>query len=87
MSTHQPIQKEHEDRMMAIGQVIEEIFDMKNQNLGFALLIFDLEAPGRMNYASNGCREDMLCALKELIARFEGRHIEETQTKNPEVAQ
>lgn len=41
---------------------------------GFALLIFGLgEHPGRMNYVSNAAREDMIVAMKELIANMEGR--------------
>jgi hypothetical protein len=44
---------------------------------GFALLVFGLgDKPGRMNYISNANREDMLTAMKELIARFEGRYEE-----------
>jgi len=45
---------------------------------GFALLVFGLgETAGRMNYISNADREDMLAALKELVARFEGRYSDE----------
>ena len=42
---------------------------------GFALLIFGLDgSEGRMNYISNARREDMIAALHELLARFEGRY-------------
>jgi hypothetical protein len=41
---------------------------------GFALLVFPfVEGDGRMNYISNAERGDMLTALKELVARMEGR--------------
>jgi len=44
------------------------------EGYGFALLVFGLgEAEGYMNYISNANREDMICALKELVANFEGR--------------
>lgn len=47
-------------------------------NYGFALLIFGTgESEGRMNYISNADRDEMVAALKELIARFEGRYTEE----------
>ena len=45
---------------------------------GFALLFFPFGAKaGRMNYISNAQRNDMLAALKELTARFEGRFNDE----------
>jgi hypothetical protein len=42
---------------------------------GFALLLFPFGdgEQERMNYISNANREDMLVALKELVAHFEGR--------------
>ena len=42
---------------------------------------FDAQAGARTNYISNGCREDMLAALKEIVARFEGRALGLTETK------
>ena len=45
------------------------------EGYGFALLIFGTgKSDGRMNYISNSNREDMLAALHELLARFEGRY-------------
>jgi TolB-like protein len=41
---------------------------------GFVLLVFPFNAPkgARTNYVSNGQREDIVTALKEIVARFEG---------------
>lgn len=49
---------------------------------GFALLVFPMNEPinGRINYISNARREDMVVALKELLARWEGRVIK-TETR------
>jgi hypothetical protein len=53
-----------------IGRLIG---DQLPSGMGFALLMFDLEGGGanRMNYICNAQREDMIKALKELIANFE----------------
>ena len=49
---------------------------------GVLLLLYPLNAPAgaRTNYISNCKRSDMLVAMKEVVARFEGRVIE-TETK------
>lgn len=48
------------------------------ERFGFALLVFRLgdhsSEEDRMNYISNARREDMLAAMKEFIARAEGRY-------------
>ena len=42
---------------------------------GFVLLVFPFgaEEGRRTNYVSNGDRHDILTALKEIVARFEGQ--------------
>jgi predicted component of type VI protein secretion system len=49
--------------------------DRKN---GFVLLTFPFNAPegARTNYVSNANRDDIIVALKEIVARFEGRAID-----------
>lgn len=49
---------------------------------GFALFWFEFDKieGGRVNYVSNADRADMLTAVKEWLARAEGR-IQETETK------
>lgn len=46
-----------------------------DQRLGFALLVFDLDGTegSRTNYVGNCDRKDMLAALKEVVARWEGQ--------------
>jgi hypothetical protein len=43
--------------------------------IGFALLVFPFNAPEgkRVNWVSNAVREDMVVALKEIVARFDGQ--------------
>lgn len=48
----------------------------ENQQLGFVLLVVDVNgtnAEGRVNYISNCDRADIVAALKEITARFEGQ--------------
>lgn len=53
--------------------------DLDNKQVGFVILMFDFNKPEnisrekRMNYISNSKREDIIVALKELVANFEGR--------------
>lgn len=78
--THGPITEETREGMNALAKIINiglngESLDKK---WGFALLVFPFgEVPeGRMNYISNGKREDMVVALKEFVARNEGLYHE-----------
>ncbi len=63
--------------MNALAVELDEIFNGKRpakRQTGFVLLVFpfgDAQA-GRMNYLSNGKREDVKVALKELLAQWEG---------------
>lgn len=65
------IQPDLEESMNIIARALNEIF----KPYGFALLVFQVgDTPdGRMNYISNAKREDMIVALKEFIAKAEGR--------------
>ena len=68
---HQPIEQQHRELMNGVAAGLSDIFP----GLGFALLVFPLgENDGRMNYICNCEREDMLTAMKEFIARNEGRY-------------
>lgn len=59
-----------------IGGVLKETVKNTGEQYGFALLMFGLkgEESSRMNYIANVNREDMLAAMKEFIARNEGRY-------------
>jgi hypothetical protein len=77
--THKPIQPETREFMNDIAHAIDYALNGKKPpKWGFALLIYPFGDPGedRMNYIGNGKREDVLVALKELVARWEGRLME-----------
>jgi len=86
MSTHGPVSEAYRKRMNALARLIDEYFNGDLQGdartAGFALLVFPF-GPGnpsrdRINYISNTNRVDMIIAMKELVARFEGHdHAEE----------
>lgn len=90
--THGPVTSDHVDALNRLAKHIDTIFNGgsdKNtpRNVGFALLTYafgeNLKGTGRVNYIGNGKREDVLIALKELVARWEGRHPEEGGTPVP----
>lgn len=66
-----------------IGHALHEHTAHTTERYGFALLMFGLSGDEacRMNYICNCNREDMLAALKEFIARNEGRYEEVDFTK------
>jgi hypothetical protein len=79
MSTHRPtIDPAYAEGMKVVARTIDEIFngDKKGpaRTVGFCLLVFPFGGePGqRINYLSNAERRDMITAMKELLARFEG---------------
>ena len=66
---HGPMDKAIRETSNSIGRLIGQSLP---PGWGFALLVFPFaEGDGRMNYISNGKREDMLTALKELVERME----------------
>lgn len=80
--------KKTEAFMRDIATALDTILNGENcesdkKKWGFALLVFPFgqEPEGRMNWISNGQREDMLVALKEFIARHEGRVIESDEVQ------
>ena len=87
MSTDGPIEEEYHAQLNAIAEALDKTLNGKlkgeDRALGFILLMFEFGEEGRVNYISNAEREHCLCAMKEFIARAEGRHIEETQTPVP----
>lgn len=77
--SHGPIVEEHREMMNALADALNGIFNggQKPPKIGFVLLTYyfgeNLKGTGRINYISNSKRDDVLVALKELIARWEGR--------------
>lgn len=78
-----PVDVAYLTKMQALGEVVDEIFnpDKKKKEVGFVLMIFPFGDKGRMNYLSNADRKDVLAALKEQVAKFEGRSVD--GPKNP----
>ena len=79
--THGPIEEDQRALMNALAEAIDKLFngDKDPKPVAFVLLtarMGDYEG-GRVNYLSNGDREDIVTMMKELIARFEGRHSQE----------
>jgi hypothetical protein len=71
-----------EQRLMheAIAKSLDGILNpVGPKKIGFVLLTFyfgKMEG-GRVNYVSNATREDTIIAMKELLARWEGRYVDE----------
>lgn len=66
-----PIEEKHHTLMNATASALANVFE----GYGFALLVFEMgNTDGmRTNYISNANRVDMITAMKEFIARNEGR--------------
>ena len=78
---HGPIVEDQRKRMNELAKALDEHFNGGGpKKVGFALLVYnfgeDIKGTGRINYIGNGERPDVLVALKELIARWEGRYDE-----------
>lgn len=69
--------REDEEALRAIAGGLDEIFNgsKRPKPVGFVLLVFphDGELGARTNYVSNSNRADIIVAMKEVIARFEGQ--------------
>jgi hypothetical protein len=70
------------DQTKALMQRIIAALDQGLPGHGITVLIFPRSGPegARVNYVSNCDRADMLMALKEVVARFEGR-VQTTETR------
>lgn len=65
------------DAMQMIAKVLDGVLnkDISDGKYGFVLLVFEREGEtgSRTNYVSNCQRQDVIAALKEVTARFEGQ--------------
>lgn len=63
--------------MQSMASALDDVLNEKGKpkKNGFVLLVFPFDGPEgqRVNYVSNGQRKDIVVALKEIIARFEGQ--------------
>lgn len=72
-----PIRPDLIEKMNGIGKILGD----NSKPYGFTLLVFDYGDSGYMNYISNANREDMIAAMKEFIAKHEGRSHDAPKTK------
>jgi hypothetical protein len=81
----QPIQPEFHETMNALAHGLDDIFNgtklpglPRKSEVCFVLLTtrFGDIHGGRVNYISNGERQDVIATLRELLARFEGRYVD-----------
>jgi hypothetical protein len=75
-----PIQPHFHGVMNGVAEALDNIFngDKRPKTTGFVLLAFEFGKTegGRVNYISNADRADMIAAMKEWLARAEGRYAE-----------
>lgn len=83
-----PIQAKFRKSMNAVARAIDEAFNGRRKpnrapRVGFVLLVaeFGKIEGGRVNYISNGERDDMIAMLREYLARAEGRYSDGPETK------
>lgn len=62
-----------EEEMRHLGNLIDQYLQDRFGRKGFALLVFEFNAPGIGNYISNCNREDMIKSLEETAERLRGR--------------
>lgn len=86
--THGPIQEQYRKQMNRLAKTIDEFFNGRRKpdrkpTVGFILLTaeFGKIEGGKVNYISNGNREDMIAMLREYLARVEGRYSDGSETK------
>jgi hypothetical protein len=86
--THGPIQEQYRKQMNRLAKMIDEFFNGRRKpnrkpTVGFILLTaeFGKIDGGRVNYISNGQRDDMIAMMREYLARVEGRYSEGSGTK------
>ena len=63
------------ENAQTLARYVDRLLNGGERTVGFALLFFPLGESGRtlVNYVGNCEREDMLVALKEVVARWEGQ--------------
>lgn len=74
---HQPIEEAYREKMNNLAALLDGAFNGQygraDRKVGFVLLCFEFGKEGRCNYISNADRKQMITALKEVVARFEGQ--------------
>ena len=75
MSKYAPIDPKYAEAMNRLAADLDNYFngDLETREVGFFLAVFPFGDTTQFNYISNARREDIICALKELTARFQGQ--------------
>lgn len=82
-----PVAERYRKKMNQLARRLDREFNGpakgKDRKIGFILLMaeFGKIEDGRVNYISNGEREDMIAMLREYLARIEGRAHDGPTTK------
>lgn len=85
-----PIQPELRQMMNDVAAGLDDIFNgrelpglPRTKKVGFCLFTFNFGQidGGRVNYISNADRADMIAAVKEWLARAEGRYHEGSEVR------
>jgi hypothetical protein len=71
------ISKEYRAAMNGLAKDLDAILNGgltgEDRTVCFTLLITDFNKSSRVNYISNGQREDIIVMMKEVLARFQGQ--------------
>jgi hypothetical protein len=72
-----PVEEQYHAMMTGIMKAVDETFNgqVRPRKTGIVMLVFPYgDVEGRCNFMSNGAnRRDIVCLMKEMIARFEGQ--------------
>lgn len=81
MTDHSKDMQRLDEFMQGLTTALQDILGPK---IGFVLLTseFGQIEGGRVNYISNGTRDDMLAMMREYLARVEGRYKEPTGSQS-----
>ncbi len=83
-SDHGPIEAKYRQQMNGLAEALDELFNgercrPEDRKTGFFLTVFPFGEPGRFNYISNADKIDVRAMLKDIIARIEGRMMDDAR--------
>lgn len=85
-----PVQEQYKEVMNGLANGIDDILNGgkkgHDRTVCFVLLLSEFGdiKGGRVNYISNGERDDCISMMKEILARFEGSYIDAPTTDTPQ---
>jgi hypothetical protein len=69
---HGPVEEKYHDRMNELATALEMFFNPDGERkVCFTLLVTEFNTQGRLNYISNGRKEDIMTTMKELVGKYE----------------